>query len=117
MRIVFTAIYQRTTLRIRKKDKTHSSVSGKTIKRIARLTDELLEQSDIRGKVDGVVTFLVDNGCSGFAEDNNHISYFIDMDSVIASDRRERFHVGDKLRFLVARLSSGSIMAAEIEIL
>lgn len=98
-------------------DKTHSSVSGESIKRIAQLTDELLIQSDIRGKVDGVISFLADDGRSGFTEDSEHKSYFIDMDSVIASDKRDRFHVGDKVRFVVTKLPSGSLMAAETEIL
>lgn len=98
-------------------DKTHSTLNGETIKRIAQLSDELLIQSDIRGKIDGKITFLSPNGCSGFAEDEEKKSYFITMDSVIESDKKNKFHIGDKVRFTSTKINEETLMAAEIEIL
>ncbi len=98
-------------------DKTRSSVSGEPIRRIAQLTDELLVQSGIRGKINGKITFLGSDGRSGFAEDDERTSYFVNMDSVIESDKRDRFHIGDKIRFLVSKLKSDILMATEVEIL
>ena len=98
-------------------DKSHSSILGEPIKRIAQLTDELLVQSSILGKIEGTITFLGSDGRSGFAEDSDHKSYFVSMDSVIESDKKERFHVGNRIRFLTSKVNADTLVATEIEIL
>lgn len=98
-------------------DRTRSSILGEPIKRIAQLTDELLVQSSIQGKLEGTITFLGPTGRSGFAEDSDHKSYFVSMDSVIESDKKERFHIGNRIRFLTSKVNSDTLVATEIEIL
>lgn len=98
-------------------DKTHSNIWGEPIKRIAQLTDDLLAKSSIRGKVEGNITFLSIDGRCGFAEDNEHTTYIVNMDSVIKSSKKDRFHVGDRIRFFISKLNSDTLIATEIEIL
>lgn len=98
-------------------DRTRSTLTGEAIKRVAQLTDELLFQADIRGKIEGYITFLGDGNRSGFVTDSNGTQYYISMDLVIASDKKKRFHNGDRVRFLPQKISSDSFMAVEVEIL
>lgn len=98
-------------------DKTRSNLSGEPIKRVAQLSDELLIQSDIRGKLEGKIVYLGQGNRSGFVEDTNGTTYFISMDTVIASDRKKQFCIGDRVRFIPMKLDAGSEMAAAVEIL
>ena len=98
-------------------DRSRSSISGEPIKRVAQLSDELLVQSDMRGKIEGKVVFVGNDPRSGFAETVEKESYFITMDSVISSDKKERFYVGESVRFIPAKLDETSFFAKEIEIL
>lgn len=98
-------------------DRTRSTLTGEAIKRVAQLTDELLFQADIRGKIEGQITFLADGNRSGFVTDANGTEYFISMDLVIESDKKKRFHNGDRVRFLPQNISADSLMAVEVEIL
>lgn len=98
-------------------DRSRSSISGEPIKRVAQLSDELLVQSDMRGKVEGKVVFVANNPRSGFAETAENESYFITMDSVISSDKKDRFYVGESVRFIPTKLDETSFFAKEIEIL
>lgn len=98
-------------------DKTRSSYSGEPIKRIAQLSDELLAQSEIRGRIEGTISFLNSASTSGFATDNDGKSYFITMSQVIESDRKKSFLVGKRIIFTPAPLNENDLMAHSIEIL
>ena len=98
-------------------DKSRSSISGDPIKRIAQLSDELLIQSDMRGKIEGKIVFIGKDFQSGFVETAENESYFITMDSVIKSDKKDRFHIGEKVRFIPTKLNGTTLLAKEIEIL
>ena len=98
-------------------DKTRSTLYGEPIKRVAQLSDELFAQLDVRGKIEGKITFLGKDKQSGFVSDDDGKSYFVSMDSVIATDRKAKFRVGDKLRFIPSKLNDDTFIAAEVEII
>lgn len=98
-------------------DKTRSTLTSEPIKRVAQLSDELIAQLDVRGKIEGKITFLGTDKQSGFVSDEVGKTYFVSMDSVIATDRRKQFRIGDKLRFIPSELKKDTYMAAEVEIL
>lgn len=98
-------------------DKSHSTLNGEPIKRVAQLTDELLIQSDIRGKIDGKINFVGTGGNVAFVEDAQGKEYYVSMDSVIGSDKKEKFHIGDRLRFTVSKMGENAFKAEDVEIL
>lgn len=98
-------------------DRSHSTLNGEPIKRVAQLTDELLVQSEIRGKIDGKINFVDNDGTIAFAEDAQGKEYYVTMDSVIESDKKEKFHTGDRLRFTVSKIGVNTFMAEDVEIL
>lgn len=98
-------------------DRSRSTLNGEPIKRIAQLSDEILFQAEIQGKINGTATFLSKDGCSGFASSPDGKSYFISMDYVISPGSRRIFHAGDNLRFIPTKLDDNTLMAADIEIL
>lgn len=98
-------------------DKTRSNIHGEPIKRVAQLSDELLVQSNIRGKLEGKIVFLSEGNRIGFVETPDGSTYFITMDSVVSSDRKKQFSIGERVRFIPVKLNSDSEMAASVEIL
>jgi len=98
-------------------DRTRSTLNGEAIKRVAQLTDELLTQSDMRGKIEGTVTYLSEDNRSGFVTDSKGNQYYINMNKVIASDKRKRFYNGDHVRFLPQKVTDDLSRAVEVEIL
>jgi hypothetical protein len=98
-------------------DKSRSSVLGEPIKRVAQLSDEILIQSELRGKIEGRITYLDKESLNGFVEGSDNQSYFITTDAVIASGKKVRFHVGDRVRFIPSKLNNTTLTAREVEIL
>lgn len=96
-------------------DKTRNSIFGEPITRVAQLSDELINQSTIRGKIEGVVEFWKE-GTGGFVKGSDGKSYFFTIDLVIQSDKNKKIHVGSKLLFLASTIQDGP-MASEIEVL
>ena len=74
-------------------DKTRNSLTGESISRVAQLSDELINQSNIRGKIEGVVEFWKD-GAGGMVKGNDGKSYFVSKDFVIQSDKKKKIHIG-----------------------
>lgn len=83
-----------------KLDKTRSNKTGEPIKRIAQLSEEIMIQADIRGKVEGSVVFLSDEGTSGSVRGDDGKDYFLLTQFLIESDRRKPIHTGSRIRFL-----------------
>lgn len=98
-------------------DKSRSRSSGEPIKRIAQLTDELLFQSGIRGRIEGTVSYLDATASSGFAIDSDGNSYFILASDIIKSDRKKSLRSGGKIIFTPTRLNKETLMGTDIEIL
>lgn len=98
-------------------DKSRSRSSGEPIKRIAQLTDELLFQSGIRGRIEGTVSYLDATASSGFAIDSDGNSYFILASDIIKSDLKKSLRSGGKIIFTPTRLNKETLMGTDIEIL
>lgn len=96
-------------------DKTRDSIKGEPIQRIAQLTDEIIEQYNIRGKVDGVVEFWSED-TGGIAKGEDGVSYIVLNDSIIKSDKKKSIHIGSSLRFVASKMNNMAV-AAEVEIL
>lgn len=97
-------------------DKTRSCAIGEPIKRIAQLSDDLLVQSEVRGRIEGTITFVNENGI-GFASDKDGNSYFIRHVDVIKSDAKKPFRVNGTIIFTPTRLNKDTIIATSIEII
>lgn len=96
-------------------DRTRDSLRGDPITRVAQLSDELLIQSTIRGKIEGVVDFWQD-GVGGFVKGNDGKSYVVTIDFIIKSDKKKNIHNGSKLSFVASKVDS-VLLATEIEVL
>lgn len=83
-----------------KLDKTRSNRTGESIKRVAQLSDEIMIQSDVRGKVEGSVVFLFGEGKSGSVRGNDGKEYILLTQFLIESDKKKPLHTGSKIRFL-----------------
>ena len=98
-------------------DKSRSRSAGEPIKRIAQLSDELLVQSEIRGRVEGTITYLDMSASSGFANDAEGNSYFIMASDIIKSDRKKNLRTGGRIIFTPTSLNKDTLMGTAIEIL
>lgn len=98
-------------------DKTRSLSIGESIKRTAQLSDELLYQAEVPGKIEATITFLDVNQTSGFALDSDGNSYFITASRLIKSDRKKTLRVGGKVLFTPTVLNKDALMGTSIEIL
>lgn len=98
-------------------DKTRSREKGEPIKRIAQITDELLFQSKIPGKIDGAIAYLDENKSTGLIKGVDEKQYFFNNSFIIKDDMKKDKYIGGKVRFLPAILGEDAALATEIEIL
>ncbi len=101
-------------------DRTRSIESGEPIRRVAQLSDELLMQSALPGKTDGVVGYINPEKDGGFISAESGESYFFSKDFIIKDDLKKNIYVGCKVRFLPSEIQAGQkpiVSATEIEIL
>lgn len=98
-------------------DKTRSRKTGEPITRIAQLTDELIIQSALPGKIDGTIDFLLDDKNSGFIMGSDKKQYFFNKKNIIKSDRNQPYFKESKVRFIASKLGPDMLVAYEIEIL
>ena len=98
-------------------DKSRNRKTGEPIKCIATLSDELLAQSNIIGKLNGTVVFIMPDGTGGVVESDDKKSYTFINEYVIKADKSKHIRVGTRLRFLPMLLQEKTSFATEIEIL
>ena len=98
-------------------DKSRSRVTGDFIKKITKISENLIEQAILPNKIEGEIVYLNKENISGFVKDDNAQEYFINRDEVIIDDRSNMFRIGKRIRFIPVKLDSNLIMAKEIEIL
>lgn len=67
---------------------------------MAQLSDEIMIQSDVRGKVEGSVVLLFGEGKSGSVRGNDGKEYILLTQFLIESDKKKPLHTGSKIRFL-----------------
>ncbi|WMJ23362.1 hypothetical protein RBG61_01485 [Paludicola sp. MB14-C6] len=93
-------------------DKTRSRKTGERIKKVTKITNELIEQAVISGKIEGVITYLNTERTLGFVTANN-IEYFFTKDSIVCCDKTQKLANGKTLRFIPIN----DQFAKEIEVL
>lgn len=97
-------------------DKDRSFKTGKAIERISRLSDELIIQSNIPGKITGHVIFLT-NKKSGFIRGDNGLEYFFEQSDIIETDKNNQIYEGCEVRFLPLIYSKDMLVAKKIELI
>lgn len=95
-------------------DKNRTLKSGEWITRVTNITQEVLVQTEIPGKLEGEIVWLRDN--AGFIKSDENIEFFFNSDSIISEDRRKKIWIGKRLRFYPSLIGETKI-AYEIEIM
>jgi hypothetical protein len=98
-------------------EKSRSRKTGESIKRIAQLSDELIQQASIPGKMEGRISFLSDKKNSGFIEGEDGKEYLFLKRNIIKSDKNTTYYVDCNIRFIASKINNDTLIANEIEIL
>lgn len=98
-------------------DKTRSNINGETITRIAQLSDELLNQSKIRGKIDGTINFLDPKQNNGLITGSDGKTYFLTRENIISGDKNKQIYANEKVLFISTQLKGSTLIANDIELL
>ena len=96
--------------------RSRSKDEGNWITTVTRITDELITQANLPGKIDGTVSYMNAEKTVGFISDGTRDDFFFTTDFIIESDRGSYLTVGRKVRFFPVPLDK-SMTAREIEIL
>lgn len=97
-------------------DKTRSKENGEWISTITTITDELLIQANLPGKIDGHISYLNSERTAGFISDGKRDDYFFVPDFIIETDKKYMLTNGRKVRFIPAKVDK-TVTAREIELL
>ena len=96
--------------------RSRSSDEGEWITTITKITDELIVQANLPGKIDGTITYLNSDRSAGFISDGTRDDYFFTPSYVIQSDKKLTLTNGRKVRFFPIILEK-TVTAREIELL
>lgn len=96
--------------------RSRSNVEGDWITTVTRITDELLVQANLPGKVDGSIYYVNAQKTFGFISDGSRDDYFFMTGSIIESDRDAQLMCGRKVRFSPVTFNN-TVSAYEIELL
>lgn len=96
--------------------RSRSNVEGDWITTVTRITDELLVQANLPGKVDGSIYYVNAQKTFGFISDGSRDDYFFMTGSIIESDRDAQLMCGRKVRFSPVTFNN-TVSAYEIEFL
>lgn len=95
-------------------DRDRSLETGVWITRVTQLSQEVLEQAELPGKIEGEIQFL--RGKSGFVKSDDGSEYFFLESNIIETDRNKPMFRGKRLRFYPSKFDDTN-MAINIEIL
>lgn len=96
--------------------RSRSKSEGDWITTITQITDELLVQANLPGKIDGYITYLNGDRNAGFISDGERDDYFFTAGFIIESDRKSTITNGRKVRFFPIKMDT-TLTAREIELL
>ncbi len=85
-------------------DRQRSRKNGEWIARTTSISEEIMENAEMPGKLEGRIEYLKDG--IGFIQCGDNLSYFFSRDSLIEGDRSKYIHVGSNTRFYPARLEN-----------
>lgn len=96
--------------------RSRSMDEGDWITTVTRITDELIVQANLPGKIDGTISYLNAEKTAGFISDGSRNDFFFTTGYIIESDRGVRLTAGRKVRFIPVPMDK-SMAAREIELL
>jgi hypothetical protein len=95
-------------------DRNRSLISGIWINRVANVTQEILAQTEIPGKLEGELSWY--QGQAGFIKSDDNVDYFFTKDNIISDDSNKKIWIGKRLRFYPSLIGETKV-AWEIEII
>jgi hypothetical protein len=96
-------------------DKGRSLISGEWIRRITDISEELVAQAKLPGKIEGIIEYVSKDGVNAFVRADDSVEYFAIKSEVIQVDSMKQFILGKQLRFYPAIISEARYaMAIEI---
>ena len=96
--------------------RSRSSIEGSWISTVTKISDELLIQAKMPGKIDGYVSYLNKERTVGFISEDNNKDYFFMISDIIETDKTKPLRDGIKVRFIPVNIGN-TVVAKEIEIL
>lgn len=96
--------------------RSRSKDEGTWISTVTRVTDELIVQANLPGKIDGTITYLNAERTAGFISDGTRDDVFFTTGFIIQSDKSVPLALGRRVRFFPIPLDK-SMTAREIELL
>lgn len=96
--------------------RTRSFTEGDWITTVTKITDELLYQTQLPGKIEGTISYLNSERTAGFISDGQRDDIFFRADFVIDSDKQSILTTKRKVRFFLVPIDN-SLTAREIELL
>lgn len=96
--------------------RSRSKSEGDWITTVTRITDELIAQANLPGKIDGMISYLNAERTAGFISDGTRDDYFFTTDFIIQCDRGTTLTPHRRVRFFPVPLDK-SMTAREIELL
>lgn len=96
--------------------RSRSKNEGEWITTVTRITDELIVQANLPGKIDGTISYLNAEKTAGFISDGTRDDFFFTTSFIIESDKSTRLTAGRKVRFFPVPFDK-SMSAREIELL
>lgn len=102
--------------------KERSGDLGRWSSRKAIISQGMIEQASLPGKIEGKVSWYDEEGERGFitvddSQGKEGNKYFFQLKNVIEEDKGKIVHVGKMLRFYPSELDEGSLVAYMIEVL
>lgn len=91
-----------------------SITGGRWLTRLATITDELIDQASLPGKMEGSIDYMADEG--GFILSDDGEEFYFQCQDVIQSDKSKKILVGKRIRFYPSSLGD-SKMAVLLEVL
>lgn len=105
------------TIGTEKIERSRSRKTGEPIKRIAQLSDELIQQASISGKINGTIMYLNDEKSNGFIKGVDGKEYYFSRKRIIKSDKDAVIHFESEVRFIPSNIGNDMLIATEVEIL
>lgn len=97
-----------------KQNKERSLKNGTWITRVSQVSEELIEQAALPGKIEGSIIFVHED--AGFINCDSNERYFFDSSNIISDDRSKQLTIGKRVRFYPINFNDTK-MAENIEIL
>lgn len=97
-----------------KLDRDRSLQNGTWVTRVTQLNQEIIEQAELPGKIEGEIEFLKDG--SGFIKSDDGNRYFFTVSYIIESDQNKAIFLKKRLRFYPSKMEDTK-MAINIEVL